>query len=389
MKKLINDPQQVVSESLEGLVLSQPGTALLTDRLIVVRRDRVVTEANRATVPVALISGGGAGHEPAHAGYVASGMLTAAVSGEVFASPSVDAVLDGIHAVSGDAGALLIVKSYTGDRLNFGLAAELARAEGLPVEVVVVADDVAILDSDANAGRRGLAGTVLVHKVAGAAAESGRRLPEVAELARTVAAGLGTMGVGLTPVTVPAAGAPSFTLEDDEIELGLGIHGEPGIRREKLRSADVLVAELVERIVVDRGLVSGDRVVALVGSAGATPPMELNIVCRALAAELSEREIGLLRLWQGLVMTSLDMAGCSITLLGVADDEQGADILALLDSPTGSLAWPGGSPGAPPELHLVPVPEREPAGCPKAIMTIGPGRPSTRSAAPSLIKKPS
>ena len=358
MKKLINDPQQVVSESLEGLVLTQPGTALLTDRLIVVRRDRVVTEANRASVPVALISGGGAGHEPAHAGYVASGMLTAAVSGEVFASPSVDAVLDGIHAVTGDAGALLIVKSYTGDRLNFGLAAELARAEGLPVEVVVVAEDVAILASDANAGRRGLAGTVLVHKVAGAAAEAGRRLPEVAELARRVAAGLGTMGVGLTPVTVPGAGEPSFTLEDDEIELGLGIHGEPGIRRETLRSADLLVQEMVERIVVDRGLVSGDRVVALVGSAGATPPMELNIVCRALAAELSARGIELLRLWQGLVMTSLDMAGCSITLLGVADDEQGADILVLLDSPTGSPAWPGRGPGAPPEVRLVPAPER-------------------------------
>ena len=194
MKKLINDPQHVVAESLAGLVLSQPGTALLTDRLIVVRHDRVVTEANRGTVPVALISGGGAGHEPAHAGYVAAGMLTAAVSGEVFASPSVDAVLDGIHAVTGDAGALLIVKSYTGDRLNFGLAAELARAEGLPVEVVVVADDVAILDSDANAGRRGLAGTVLVHKVAGAAAESGRRLPEVAELARDRGGGSGHDG---------------------------------------------------------------------------------------------------------------------------------------------------------------------------------------------------
>ena len=361
MKKLINDPHDVVSESLEGLVLSQPGTALLTDRLIVVRTDHVVTEANRATVPVALISGGGAGHEPAHAGFVASGMLTAAVSGEVFASPSVDAVLDGIRAVTGDAGALLIVKSYTGDRLNFGLAAELARAEGLLVETVVVADDVAILDSDANAGRRGLAGTVLVHKIAGAAAQSGRPLAAVAGLARTVAAGLGTMGVGLTPVTVPAAGAPSFTLADDEIELGLGIHGEPGIRREKLRSADLLVAELVDRIVADRDLSSDDRVVAMVGSAGATPPMELNIVCRALAVELSKRGIELLRLWRGPVMTSLDMAGFSITLLGVADDEQGADILALLDSPTGSLAWPGASPGEVPELRLVPVPAPEPA----------------------------
>jgi dihydroxyacetone kinase len=237
----------------------------------------------------------------------------------------------------------------------------LARAEGLLVEVAVVADDVAIVDSDANAGRRGLAGTVLVHKIAGAAAESGRPLPAVAELARAVAANLGTMGVGLTPVTVPAAGEPAFTLDDDEIELGLGIHGEPGIRREKLRAADLLVADLVERIVADRGLVEGDRVVALVGSTGATPPMELNIICRALAIELSERGIGLLRLWSGLVMTSLDMAGFSITLLGVADVYRGADILTLLDSPTGSLAWPGGGPGEVPELRLVPVPRPDPA----------------------------
>ena len=185
-KKLINDPADVVREALEGVVLGQPGTALLGDQLIVVRADRVVTADNRDRLPVALISGGGAGHEPAHAGYVADGMLTAAVSGEVFASPSVDAILDGVRAVTGTAGSLLIVKSYTGDRLNFGLAAEIARSDGLAVELVVVADDVAITESDANAGRRGLAGTVLVHKVAGAAAAAGRPVAEVARLARQV-----------------------------------------------------------------------------------------------------------------------------------------------------------------------------------------------------------
>ncbi len=361
MKKLINDPRDVVRESLEGLVLIQSGTALLGDRLVVVRADRVVSDVNRAVLPVALLSGGGAGHEPAHAGYVAAGMLTAAVSGEVFSSPSVDAVLDGIRAVTGDAGLLMIIKSYTGDRLNFGLAAELARAEGLAVETVVVADDVAIAESDANAGRRGLAGTVLVHKAAGAAAEAGRPLTEVAAIARRVAAGLGTMAVGLTPVTVPAAGEAAFVLGDDEVELGLGIHGEPGVRRERLRPADELVAELVDRIVADRGLAPGDRVVALVGSAGATPPMELSITTRAVVAALATHQLELVRLWSGLVMTSLDMAGVSVTLLELGDD---SELLALLDAPTASSAWPGRIDAGPPSVTIVPVPE--PAATPTA-----------------------
>jgi dihydroxyacetone kinase len=346
----------VVRESLEGLVLTQPGTALMKDRLIVVRPEQLVTADNRSSVPVAVVSGGGAGHEPAHAGYVAAGMLTAAVSGEVFSSPSVDVVLDCIRAVTGDAGCLVVVKSYTGDRLNFGLAAELARAEGLKVEVVVVADDVAITESDANAGRRGLAGTVLAHKTAGAAAHAGRSLEEVAAIARTVSAGLGTIGVGLSGVTVPGASGPGFTLGEDEIEVGLGIHGEPGVRREKLRPADELVAELVQLIIADRQLGGGDRVVALIGSAGATPPMELSIVTRAVAAQLAARGIELVRVWQGLVMTSLDMAGVSITLLRLPDDEIGSDLLALLDAPTASRAWPGRPPGAIPHLQLVPAP---------------------------------
>lgn len=355
MKKLINDPAAVVRESLEGLLLTQAGNALLADRLVVVRADRVVTDANRATVPVALLSGGGAGHEPAHAGYVAPGLLTAAVSGDVFSSPSVDAVLDGIRAVTGDAGILLIVKSYTGDRLNFGLAAELARAEGLHVRVVVVADDVAIADDDANAGRRGLAGTVLVHKVAGAAAAAGATLAEVAEVAGQVAATVGTIGVGLSAVTVPAAGVPAFVLGDDEVEVGLGIHGEPGVRRERLRSADALVADLVERVITDRGLRAGHRVVALVGSAGATPPMELSIVARAVAAELDRRGVELLRLWSGPVLTSLDMAGVSVTLLPVPAGQSGENLLRRLDAPTGAVAWPGGSGGHRPELTIVAV----------------------------------
>jgi len=355
VKKLINDPRHVVREALEGLVLTQPGTALLGDRLIVVQADRVVSATNRARVPVALVSGGGAGHEPAHAGYVGRGMLTAAVSGEVFSSPSVDSVLDVVRAVTGDAGCLLIVKSYTGDRLNFGLAAELARADGLAVEMVVVADDVAVADSDANAGRRGLAGTVLVHKAAGAAAEAGRPLSEVVEVARTVAARLGTMGVGLTAVTLPAVGEPAFTLADDEIELGLGIHGEPGVARGPLVPADALAADIVSRVVAGIEGQPGDRVVALVGSAGATPPMELSIVTRAVAAELSHRALELVRVWAGLVMTSLDMAGVSVTLLRLPTEDAGAALLHLLDAPT-AAAWPGHGPAAVPRLEVLPLP---------------------------------
>lgn len=355
MKKLINDPSHVVREALEGLVLAQSGAALLGDRLIVVQADRLVTDENRSRVPVALVSGGGAGHEPAHAGYVARGMLTAAVSGDVFSSPSVDAVLDAIRAVTGEAGCLLVVKSYTGDRLNFGLAAEIARAEGMRVEVVVVADDVAIEASDANAGRRGLAGTVLVHKVAGAAAEAGRSLADVVETARTVIDRVGTMGVGLSSVTLPSVGRPSFELGDDEIELGLGIHGEPGVSRTTLEPADDLVADLVDRILADRGIAAGDRVVALVGSSGATPPMELSIVTRAVAVVLAEHRVELARIWQGLVMTSLDMAGVSVTLLPLPTGG-GAELLELLDAPTSSLAWPGRASSQGPRIEIRELP---------------------------------
>lgn len=374
MKKLVNDPQSVVRESLEGLVLSQTQTAMLRDRLIVVQTDRVVDAANRGRVPVALLSGGGAGHEPAHAGYVGTGMLTGAVSGDVFSSPSVDAVLDGIRAVTGTAGCLLVVKNYTGDRLNFGLAAELARAEGLLVETVVVADDVAITDSDANAGRRGLAGTVLVHKAAGAAAADDRPLAEVVAVARRVAEAVATIGLGLSAPHVPGsdgAGSegPVSGLADDEVEIGLGIHGERGVERGPLRPADDLVADLVDRLVADRGLDRGDRVVALVGSAGSTPVMELSIVTRAVAARLATMGIDLVRIWQGLVMTSLDAAGISVTVLPVTGEDD--DLVAQLDQPTEAIGWPGartvGAP-RPPRLTFVDVPvgprEDGPAGPP-------------------------
>ncbi len=350
-KKLINQPLDVVRESLEGLALAQPGLALLRDRTIAVRADRVA--ADPTDRPVALISGGGAGHEPAHAGYVASGMLTAAVSGGVFSSPSVDAVLDAIRAVTGAAGALLIVKSYTGDRLNFGLAAEIARSEGYDVRMVVVADDVALSDDDENAGRRGLAGTVLVHKSAGALAESGGDLDAVTAVAQSVASAVGTMGLGLTPCVVPGSDQPGADIAEGGVELGLGIHGEPGVMSIDLAPADELVEQLVDRIVEDRELGSGTQVVALVGSTGGTPPMELAIVCRAVQQGLARRGIELARLYQGLVMTSLEMAGCSVSLI---PGDAHPDLIELLDAPTQSIGWPSRGVAAKPSVPQVDVP---------------------------------
>src|SRR3954463_4431273 len=245
MKKLINDPSAVVREMLEGAVALAPGQTLLADETVVVQTHLPPPEKR----PVAILSGGGSGHEPAHAGYVGAGMLDAAVAGDVFTSPSTDAVLAAIRAVSGPAGALLVVKNYTGDRLNFGLAAEMARAEGICVETVVVADDVALAKTEETAGRRGIAGTVLIHKIAGAAAAAGLDIPQVASIAQSAADNVGTMGVSLSAGISPAVGKASFTLGEDEMELGLGIHGEPGVRRVPLATADEVADELVRQIV--------------------------------------------------------------------------------------------------------------------------------------------
>ncbi|WP_306214995.1 dihydroxyacetone kinase family protein [Actinoplanes sp. RD1] len=331
MKKLINAPGDVVAEALDGLTRTSAGIARLAGSTTAVRSDIAqVVAAGRVTV----LSGGGAGHEPAHAGYVGAGMLTAAVAGEVFTSPSVDAVLDGIRAIASPGGVLLIVKNYTGDRLNFGLAAELARTEGLAVETVVVADDVA-LDTASRTGRRGIAGTVLVHKVAGAAAEAGLPLAEVARLARRAADAAGSMGLALSPCTVPAAGQPGFLLGPDEAEWGLGIHGEPGVERGTLPAAADVAERLIATIADDRGIGSGDSVALLVNGLGATPPMELTVMADAAARVLRKRGITPVRTWAGTFLSALDMAGVSISLLPV-DDE----LLPLLDAPTAAPAWP-------------------------------------------------
>lgn len=333
MKKLINDPATVVRDMLEGVVALSPATVLLADENVVIRSGLPGPEKRR----VAVLSGGGSGHEPAHAGYVGAGMLTVAVAGDVFTSPSTDAVLAGIRAAAGPAGALVIVKNYTGDRLNFGLAAELARAEGIPVEIVVVADDVALKDTVPDDRRRGIAGTVLVHKLAGAAAEQGLSLQEVARIAREAAGNLSSMGISLGSCTLPAVGRPGFVLGDAEIEVGLGIHGEQGVRRMPIAPADELVKLVLETIEADGRLKSGDRVALLVNGLGSTPPLELAVVARSAVTRLEAKRVVVERAWAGTFLSALDMPGFSLSVMHVDDA-----MLNLMDAPTDAGAWPRG-----------------------------------------------
>ena len=337
MKRLFNRVDRVVEELLLGLVAVHPGLRKLPGHPVIVRAD---LDEFRGSGRVALISGGGSGHEPAHAGYVGSGMLTAAVAGDVFTSPPVDDVIAAIRAVAepGGPGVVLLVKNYTGDRLNFGLAAEMARAEGIAVEIVIIADDVAIPPSDQTAGPRGVAGTVLVHKVAGAAAEAGASLAEVVAEARAAAASVATMGVALTPCTVPAAGKPGFTLAEDEVELGLGIHGEPGIRRAPIEPADALVARLLEPILAARAGAES-RVALLVNGLGGTTPLELAIVARGALIQLAEAGLTVERTYAGTFLSALEMGGVSLSVLGLD-----AKRLARLDAPTLAPAWPNAAP---------------------------------------------
>lgn len=331
MKKLINRPQHVVGEMLDGFAAMYGGLALLPDHHVLFRADAEQVRDRQ----VALISGGGSGHEPAHGGYVGAGMLSAAVAGEVFTSPSPDSVFAAIQAVGGDLGVLLIVKNYTGDRLNFGLAAEMARAEGIPVEMVVVADDVALAGMEQFAGARGLAGTVFVHKIAGAAAEEGKDLPQVIAIAQETADAIATMGVALSAGTVPSVGTPSFVLGEEEVELGLGIHGEPGIRRIALDSADRIADELVQAIVAAHQLKANERAAVLINNLGATTAMELAIFARRALRSLESRGLEIERVYAGSFMTSLDATGVSLSILRVDDDR-----LKRLDAPTSAPAWP-------------------------------------------------
>ncbi len=331
MKKLINAPDDVVREALEGMEAAHGDRLRVSyDPAYVVRADAPVAGK------VGIVSGGGAGHEPMHGGFVGPGMLDAACPGAVFTSPTPDQMLEATKAVDGGAGVLHIVKNYTGDVLNFEMAADLAQGEGVEVQAVVINDDVAVEDSLYTAGRRGVGATILAEKVCGAAAAEGRGLAEVADLCRRVNGQTRSMGMALTPCTTPGAATPSFELGDDEIEIGIGIHGEPGRYREPLAPAAQVVERLASAVVEDLPFSSGDRVLALVNGMGGTPLIELYIVYRELHRFLEERGITIARRLVGDYITSLEMAGCSITLLRL-DDE----LTRLWDAPvdTPGLRW--------------------------------------------------
>jgi triose/dihydroxyacetone kinase / FAD-AMP lyase (cyclizing) len=346
VNKLINQPDRAVEEMVEGLLASHPGLARLSHHTVLLRSDEAAIRHQQ----VALISGGGSGHEPAHAGYVGQGMLSAAVAGEVFTSPPTDSVLAAIRAVTGKAGALLIVKNYTGDRLNFGLAAERGRSEGFDIQTVVVADDIALAQSEDNAGRRGLAGTVFVHKVAGAAAAEGLPLAEVAAIAQATANEVATMGVSLTA--------------DTEVELGRGIHGEPGVSRIAFTSADDLATRLVKQIAMAHQLKPGERIAVMINNLGATPPMELAIFARQALSLLQQGDLVIERVYSGTFLSSLNTAGVSLSILRV-DDER----LRLLDSPTTAPAWPNACTQSPGRWQdrAAPSAARNPARMPQAL----------------------
>jgi phosphoenolpyruvate---glycerone phosphotransferase subunit DhaK len=331
MKKLINDPDSVVSDALIGMDAAHPELTIDHDKHIIYRADAPV--ANK----VGLISGGGSGHEPMHGGLVGMGMLDAACAGAVFTSPTPDQMLEATKKVDSGMGVIHIVKNYTGDVMNFEMAAEMAAAEtGVEVRSVVTNDDVAVEDSLYTAGRRGVGVTVLLEKIVGAAAEQGRNLDDLVALARKVNSNGRSMGMALTSCVVPAAGTPTFDLGEDEMEIGIGIHGEPGRYREPLGTAAEIAERIVEPVVKDFPLGKGDRVLAFVNGMGGTPLIEQYLMYGEVARILESQGIEIVRNLVGPYITSLEMAGCSVTLLKL-DDE----LTSLWDAPvnTPALRW--------------------------------------------------
>ena len=316
MKKFINAVDKVEDQMIQGMVKAYPQYVRKLDC------GNVVVRSHKKEGKVALISGGGSGHEPAHGGYVGEGMLDAAVAGAVFTSPTPDQVLEGIKAVATDAGVLMVIKNYTGDVMNFEMAADMARDEGIKVAQVVVNDDVAVKDSLYTVGRRGVAGTVFVHKIAGALAETGADMEAVQAVAQKVIDNVRTMGAAIAPCTVPAAGKPGFELGEDEMEVGIGIHGEPGTHREPLKTADEIVDMLLAQILADLDF-AGSEVAVMINSAGATPLMELFILNNRVADVLAEKGVKVYKTLVGEFMTSIEMAGFSISLLKLDDQLKG------------------------------------------------------------------
>lgn len=324
MKKIINKPENVVSEMLEGLSKANPKVEYFKEFEVIARKDK--------EEKVGLVSGGGSGHEPAHAGYVGKGMLDAAVAGNVFSSPSPDRVLKGIQEANTGKGVLLIIKNYSGDIMNFNMAKELAEMEGIKVETVVVKDDVAVQDSTYSTGRRGIAGTVFVHKIAGAKAAKGATLEEVKSTAMKAIENVRSMGMAMTPCILPGVGKPGFKLDEEEIEIGMGIHGEPGVERTSIKTAKEVAEILCEAILKDYDY-TGSEVALMVNGLGGTPLMELYILNNEVEKILKSHNINIHRTFVGNYMTSLEMAGCSITLLKL--DEE---LKELIDAPCDTLA---------------------------------------------------
>ncbi|GAA0070741.1 dihydroxyacetone kinase subunit DhaK [Clostridium sardiniense] len=318
MKKLINNPDNVLEDMLQGMLYAHGDYLKRVDGF-----DVLVRKNSKSEGKVALVSGGGSGHEPAHAGYVGEGMLDAAVCGAVFTSPTPDQVYEAIKAVDNGSGVLLIIKNYTGDIMNFEMAQDMADMEGINVKAVVVNDDVAVEDSLYTAGRRGIAGTVFVHKIAGAKAEEGASLEEVKNVAEKVINNVRSMGMALTSCIVPAAGKANFTLAEDEIEIGMGIHGEPGTHREKISTADNIAEQLVNKILNDITIENGDEVAVMVNGLSGTPLMELYIVNKKVQEILEEKGIKVHKTFVGEYMTSLEMAGCSVSILKLDDELKG------------------------------------------------------------------
>ncbi|MDZ4442368.1 dihydroxyacetone kinase subunit DhaK [Bacillus cereus] len=329
MKKFINNPEKVVRDMIDGMLFAH------SDKLQNMGETNIILRAN-SPFPgkVAIVSGGGSGHEPAHIGFVGKGMLDAAVMGEIFTSPTPDQILKAIQKVDAGSGVLLIVKNYSGDIMNFEMAAEMAEAQGIPIATVIVNDDIAIGNSSHTMRRRGISGTIFVHKIVGAMAEKGASLKEVEDVANKVIANMRSMGMALTTCTIPGSDTVGYKIGENEVEVGIGIHGEPGTHRISMIAANEMAELLLEHILSDMQLKIGDKVAVMVNGLGGTPLMELYILNKMINIILNKIGIDISKTYVGEYMTAIDMAGFSITLLKL--DEQ---LTALLNDPANTTNW--------------------------------------------------
>ena len=329
MKKIINKPENVVTEMLDGLAYVH------SDLVHRVEGFDIIARNEQAAGQVGLISGGGSGHEPAHAGFVGDGMLSAAIAGAVFTSPTPDQILEAIKEADQGAGVFMVVKNYSGDIMNFEMAQELAEMEGIEVASVVVDDDIAVENSLYTQGRRGVAGTIFVHKILGHAAREGKSLAEIKDLADKIVPNIHTIGLALSGATVPEVGKPGFVLAEDEIEYGISIHGEPGYRKESMQPSRQLAEELTGKLLESFDAKSGDRYALLINGMGATPLMEQYVFANDVASLLRDAGLEVIYRKLGNYMTSIDMAGLSLTLMKIEDDAW----LEALESPVKTIAW--------------------------------------------------